>query len=89
MMQDFSSIDGFAVSQQVTYIDIMNQLCSNFIRLYAIFACIVLLYTLLNMFVFEVKDFKYKEDIRQAFNAMVLILSLFVCAVSIQYYFIQ
>jgi len=72
----------------IDYTDIMAELSSKFIKVYAIFAVIVLIYTLMNMFVFEVKDFKYKEDVRQAFNACVLILSLFICAVSVQYYFI-
>jgi len=75
-------------SVTIDYTDIMAELSCQFTKMYAIFAVIVLIYTLMNMFVFEVKDFKYKEDIRQAFNACVLILSLFVCAVSVQYYFI-
>lgn len=76
--------------QQITleYTDIMANLSGDFIKVYAIFAVIVLFYTLMNMFVFEKKEFQYKDDIRQAFNACVLILSMFVCAVSIQYYFI-
>ena len=75
-------------SVTIDYTDIMAELSVNFVKVYAIFAVIVLIYTLMNMFVFEGKDFKYKEDVRQAFNACVLILSLFVCAVSVQYYFI-
>jgi len=71
----------------IDYTDIMAELSGKFIKVNAIFAVIVLIYTLMNMFVFEVKDFKYKEDVRQAFNACVLILSLFICAVSVQYYF--
>ena len=80
----------FDIPQPVTieYTDIMAQMSGNFVKVYAIFAAIVLIYTLMNMFVFEVKEFKHKEDIRQAFNACVFILSLFVCAVSVQYYFI-
>lgn len=74
-------------SMTIDYTDIMAELSANFVKVYAIFAVIVLIYTLMNMFVFEGKDFKYKEDIRQALNACVLILSLFVCAVSVQYYF--
>lgn len=82
-------MESFDIPTSVTidYTDIMAELSCKFINVYAIFAVIVLIYTLMNMFVFEVKDFKYKEDIRQAFNAVVLILSLFVCAVSVQYYF--
>lgn len=75
-------------SMTIDYTDIMAELSGQFINVYAIFAVIVLIYILMNMFVFEVKDFKYKEDIRQAFNACVFMLSLFVCAVSVQYYFI-
>lgn len=75
-------------SMVIDYTDIMAELSGQFINVYAIFAVIVLVYTLMNMFVFEDKDFKYKEDIRQAFNACVLMLSLFVCAMSVQYYFI-
>lgn len=82
-------MESFDIPTSVTinYTDIMAELSGQFINLYAIFAVIVLIYTLMNMFVFEVKDFKYKEDIRQAFNACVFMLSLFVCAVSVQYYF--
>lgn len=86
MMESFEFIP--AVNDvEINYTDIMADLSADFIKVYAIFAAIVLIYTLMNMFVFEVKDFKYKEDVRQAFNACVLVLSLFVCAVSVQYYF--
>lgn len=75
-------------SMVIDYTGIMAELSDTFIKVYAIFAVIVLIYTLMNMFVFEGKDFKYKEDVRQAFNACVLMLSLFVCAVSVQYYWL-
>lgn len=82
-------MESFDIPTSVTidYTDIMAELSVNFVKVYAIFAVIVLIYTLMNMFVFGGKDFKYKEDVRQAFNACVLMLSLFVCAVSVQYYF--
>lgn len=82
-------MDSFDIptSMTIDYTDIMAELSGQFINVYAIFAVIVLIYTLMNMFVFEVKEFKYKEDIQQAFNTCVLVLSLFVCAVSVQYYF--
>lgn len=73
---------------EINYTDIMADLNADFVKVYAIFAGIVLFYTLMNMFIFEKYDFQYREHLRQALNMCVLILSLFVCAVSIQYYFI-
>ena len=51
-------MESFDIPTSVTinYTDIMAELSGQFINLYAIFAVIVLIYTLMNMFVFEVKD---------------------------------